>query len=197
MFTGIVEEMGTVETLTEEEIIIESVKISGMLEIGGSIAINGVCLTVKALNSHSVFTCDTVPETLRRTNLGALRRGDKVNLESPLTIGKPMGGHFLQGHIDATGRIISEKMEGNSVILFIEAPHNLMRYIVEKGFIGIDGVSLTVVNAHRDSFTIALIPSTVKATTLGAKHPPDTVNLEADIIAKYLEKFASPYTERI
>jgi riboflavin synthase len=158
------------------------------IEKGASIAVNGVCLTVTGFDSKS-FSVEVMPETLSRTNLGMLKAGDGVNLERPLTLGGRLGGHLVQGHIDDTGKVISITPRSDSILVGFEAPPRLMAYIVEKGFIAVDGASLTVVARDSGSFRVSLVGYTRKHTTLGNLMAGDTVNLEADIIAKYVENF--------
>ncbi|MCK4963703.1 MAG: riboflavin synthase, partial [Dehalococcoidia bacterium] len=150
-------------------------------------AVNGVCLTVTAL-APDYFSVDVMPETLQRTNLGALRPGDLVNLERPLAVGGRFGGHFVQGHVDGVGRVRSVTPQGEALLLKFEAPPEIMRYVVEKGFIAVDGVSLTVVQYNSTSFGVSLVRYTLESTTLGVRRPGDTVNLEVDIMAKYVER---------
>ena len=163
---------------------------------GDSVAVNGVCLTVTALNGGS-FSVAVMPETLKRTNLGSLSTGDEVNLECPLTLEKGIGGHLVQGHIDGAGRVSSIAPEGEAVMITIKAPSPVMRYIVEKGFIAVDGVSLTVVGCEAASFTVSIVGYTREHTTLGASKVGDEVNLEVDIIAKYVERLNQPRTSGI
>jgi len=158
------------------------------MEEGGSIAVNGVCLTVTGFDDKS-FSVEVMEETLSRTNLGLLKAGDGVNLERPLTLGGRLGGHMVQGHIDTTGRVISVTPRGESIIIGFEAPPRLMSYIVEKGFIAVDGASLTIVSRNSSSFQVSLVSYTRQNTILGSRRVGDTVNLEADIIAKYVEQF--------
>ncbi len=158
---------------------------------GASLGVNGVCLTVTAFTADS-FDIDIMPETLKRTNLGQLKVGDKVNLERPLTLAGRLGGHLVQGHIDATGRITAVNPVADSLLITFEAPPEVMRYIVEKGFIAVDGISLTVAARTSSSFQVSLVGYTRGRTTLASKKPGDTVNLEADIIAKYVEQFNRP-----
>jgi len=149
-------------------------------------AVNGVCLTVTSFDSKG-FRADVMPETLNRSNLGGLKKGDPVNLERPLTLDRPMGGHFVQGHIDGTGRIKAiQKLEG-ATIMDISAPDSLMPYIVEKGFIAVDGISLTVVEKGRDTFRVSIVGHSLENTTLGRATQGAVVNLEVDILAKYVE----------
>ena len=155
--------------------------------LGDSIAVNGTCLTVSAMNSGS-FSVDVMPETLKRTNLGQLRPGSSVNLERALMVGGRVGGHLVQGHVDATGTVASLVPEGKAVIGKVTAPPEVLRYVVEKGFIAVDGVSLTVIGYDKSSFSVSLVGYTLKSTVLGSRKVGDQVNLEVDIIAKYVEK---------
>ena len=196
MFTGIVEDMGEVERINSRRLTIKACTTSSRLEKGGSIAVNGTCLTVTGFPSESTFNCDVTSETIRRTNLGELLIGDRVNLETPVVADKPMGGHFVQGHVDGVGRITEANQDGNSVEAWIKAPAQIMRYVVEKGFIAVDGISLTVTAVTDSSFAVSLIPITRELTSLGSKGPGDLVNLEADIIAKYVEKLAQGWNQR-
>ncbi|HJX69473.1 MAG TPA: riboflavin synthase, partial [Dehalococcoidia bacterium] len=154
---------------------------------GDSLAVNGACLTVTGLDAGS-FSMDVMPETLRHTNLGLLRPGSRVNLERALIIGGRLGGHFVQGHVDATGRVVSLLPEAEALIARYAAPPEVMRYIVEKGFIAVDGVSLTVICCDTTSFSASLVTYTRENTILGNKRPGDSVNLEVDIMAKYVEQ---------
>jgi len=192
MFTGIVEEIGRVTSTQPRNLIITASKVLQGMELGGSIAVNGVCLTVTSFNSSS-FVVDIMPETLRRTNLGLLCAGDEVNLERPLTPEKQLGGHFVQGHIDDTGRVTSVTWDGEAMLIRLEAPPEAMRYIVKKGFIAVDGVSLTIVDCDASSFLVSIVDYTRKHTTLGSKRVGDLVNLEVDIIAKYLERLSQAH----
>ncbi|MCL0102046.1 riboflavin synthase [Dehalococcoidia bacterium] len=188
MFTGIIEEMGIVEEVTPTGLLIAaSVCLKGT-KVGDSSAVNGACLTVTDM-VNGRFSVDVVPETLRRTNLGKLQSGDQVNLERALTPTTRMGGHFVQGHVDGTGRLSAVIPDGDAVLVKFEIDERIARYIVEKGFIAIDGVSLTVVSAEAASFSVTLIPFTRANTNLGARQLGDEVNLEIDILAKYVERF--------
>lgn len=187
MFTGIIEEVGTVRAAGPSQLVIAAQKVLEDTKLGDSVAINGACLTVTDLSPDS-FSVGLMPETLRRTNLGALRPADLVNLERPLAVGGRMGGHFVQGHVDATGRVLSATREQEAVIVRYEAPLEIMRYMVEKGFIAVDGVSLTVMECDASSFKVSLVAYTLQNTNLGGKRPGDMVNLEVDIIAKYVER---------
>jgi riboflavin synthase len=187
LFTGIVEEVGTTKALGPGKLSISASRVLEKTGLGDSIAVNGACLTVSALDSAS-FSVDVMPETLRRTNLGLLHPGSAVNLERALLVGSRLGGHFVQGHVDATGKVLGLKAEGDAVIARFAAPPEVLRYVVEKGFIAVDGVSLTVVGSDRTSLSVSLVGYTLKQTTLGSRRVGDAVNLEADIIAKYVEK---------
>ena len=201
MFTGIVEEVGIVESLSE---VVGgwslTVKAQTVLEgacLGHSIAVNGACLTVTALTVNS-FAVGLSPETLRRTNLGALRSGEGVNLERALTANGRIGGHFVQGHVDGTGEARAFRPEGDSLWVTVGAAPELLRYIVPKGYIAVDGVSLTVVDVFPDVFTFMLVAYTQQHTTLPRKPVDSRVNLEVDILGKYVEKFIgeAPYAAR-
>jgi len=186
MFTGIVEELGKVESISTGKIVVSAEKAVQGTELGDSIAINGVCLTVINIDDIKL-AFETMPETLRRTNLGLLKTGNDVNLERALAVGGRMGGHFVQGHVDGTGQIQSLSSEGEATTVRFKAPNELMRYIVEKGFIAVDGTSLTVVDCNTDYFSVSLVGYTKQHTILGKKKVSDTVNLEVDILAKYVE----------
>ena len=189
MFTGIIEEVGRVTSAQPGNLVVAASAVLREIEPGGSIAVNGVCLTMTGLNGNS-FSVDIMPETLERTNLGLLRAGDTVNLERPLTLGEQLGGHLVQGHVDDTGRVASIKWDGGAIIIRFEAPPEVMRYIVEKGFIAVDGVSLTVVAKDTSSFQVSVVDYTQHHTTLGSRQVGDRVNLEIDIIAKYVEQLS-------
>lgn len=185
MFTGIVEEVGTVRDLSRG-LTIEARKVVEDIKAGDSIAINGACLTVVALEKSS-FCVELMPETVRRTNLGKLRYGDKVNLERAVSATGRFGGHFVQGHVDDVGTVSSVWRDGQAVMMKFSAPKHLMPYIVDKGFVAVDGVSLTVINPQEASFSVSLIGYTLEHTILGQRRPGDVVNLEVDILAKYVE----------
>lgn len=190
MFTGLIEEIGTVRSLargTVGRLVVASEKVAAGVEIGDSVSVSGACLTVTSISSGEI-AFDAVPETLSRTTLGDLRPGDKVNLESSLRAGEPIGGHFVQGHVDGVGTVESSRSLGESRVIRIGAPGEVLRYVVEKGSIALDGISLTVASCDKSGFSIAVIPHTLEATTLGMKRPGDKVNLEADILGKYVEK---------
>ncbi len=191
MFTGIVEELGTVvaiEPLADSaRIRIEGPLVTSDAVHGASIAVNGVCLTVVEFGDGQ-FTADVMNETLLRSSLGQLQTGTRVNLERPVTLAARLGGHLVQGHVDGTGHIVSRTPSENWELVRVSLPDELGRYVVEKGSITVDGVSLTVVDAERDSFTVSLIPTTLELTTLGHKTVGDPVNLEVDVVAKYVER---------
>jgi riboflavin synthase len=185
VFTGIVEEVGRVTSASSKRLTIAASKALEGIEPGGSVALNGACLTVTDFDSSS-FSVDIMPETLERTNLGLLHIGDEVNLERALRIDKLLGGHLVQGHVDATGSIALMRKENGATIIKVEAPPEVMCYVVEKGYIAVDGVSLTVVARDAGSFNVSVVDYTLKNTTLGSRRIGDLVNLEADIIAKYV-----------
>ncbi|MFZ0256898.1 MAG: riboflavin synthase [Gammaproteobacteria bacterium] len=193
MFTGIIQAVGTVLSLdsmgTEQRLHIGVGTLDQSdLGIGHSIAVSGVCLTVTAITDGS-FSADVSTETLSRTILGDLIVGSTVNLEKPLTLATPLGGHLVSGHVDGTGSVVGRREEGQSVRLEIEAPVNLTRYIAEKGSICVDGVSLTINEVLGDTFGVNIVPHTLRATTMGEYGGGRRVNLEVDIIARYLERF--------
>ena len=187
MFTGIVEEVGRVEALGDGQLTIAAELVLGDLSVSESICINGVCLTVTEKTAKS-FRVDVVPETLRRSNLGDLNQGDGVNLERPLTPDSRMGGHMVQGHVDGTATIAAIEPDGDALMLRFTASPEIMRYVVEKGFIAVDGTSLTIVDCDDKSFSITLIPYTRENTVFGNRRPGDRVNIEVDILAKYVER---------
>jgi len=187
MFTGIVEEIGKVKGLGRGRLSIEAKEVLEDTKPGDSLSINGACLTVISIGNHG-FDVEIMPETVRRTNLGKLQHGDKVNLERAIPADGRFGGHFVQGHVDDVGKVLSVKPEEGAIIARISVPSNLMRYVVSKGFIAVDGVSLTVIDFDDFSFSVSLVDFTRKHTTLGIIKPGDVVNLEVDIMAKYVEK---------
>lgn len=187
MFTGIVEEVGTVRSIQRDALVTQASQVLEGTRIGDSIAVNGVCLTVVTMDSSS-FKVNVMPETLKRTNLGSLHTGAPVNLERALRVGDRLGGHFVQGHIDATGKLVSYVLVEKAVLARFSAPADLMAYIVPQGFIAVDGVSLTVVEVDSSSFTVSLVELTQKTTNLLSHKPGDLVNLEVDIMAKYVER---------
>lgn len=186
MFTGIVEEIGIVKEASRDRLAFEAHKVLEGTKVGDSIAVNGVCLTVVSLENHG-FSVNVMPETLRCTNLGRLHYSDQVNLERALVLGGRLGGHLVLGHVDDTGEVMDVTSEETARIMRISAPAKLMPYIVDKGFTAVDGVSLTIVDLDDFSFVVSLVAYTMEHTTLGRKRPGDVVNLEADIIAKYVE----------
>ncbi|MFJ5078446.1 riboflavin synthase [Streptomyces sp. NPDC088553] len=191
MFTGIVEELGEV-TAVEQLEDASRFRLRGPLvtegaQHGDSIAVNGVCLTVVEFGDGE-FTADVMAETLKRSSLGALEVGSRVNLERPMAVGGRLGGHIVQGHVDGTGTILERTPSEHWELVKVGLPAHLSRYVVEKGSITVDGVSLTVVEVTDDWFTISLIPTTLDLTTLGIKQAGDPVNLEVDVIAKYVER---------
>ena len=186
MFTGIIEEIGTVSGVSPN-LTVEASKVLEGTNVGDSIAINGVCLTVLSLSSHD-FTVGIMPETLRSSNLDRLHYGDRVNLERALMMGGRIGGHLVLGHVDGMGEVMSVKLEENASIMRISAPAELMPYIVNKGFIAVEGISLTITDFDDFSFSVSLIDYTLEHTILGEKRPGGIVNLEADIIGKYVER---------
>ncbi len=197
MFTGIVEEIGTVKSLTGSTVrrlVIVSGKVINDVAMGDSVAVNGVCLTVTSIGTNEL-SFDAVPETINRSTLKDIRSGTKVNLEASLRAGKMLGGHIVQGHVDGIGKIESINRMADSVVIRISAPPEIMRYVVEKGSVTIDGISLTIASEDEQGFTISVIPHTLEVTTLGLKKPGDSVNLEADIIGKYVEKFINARKE--
>jgi len=196
MFTGIVEEVGRVTSAQAGKLTVSAGQVLSGIEPGGSMAVNGVCLTITSIDVDS-FSVDIMPETLERTNLGLLNAGDEVNLERPLTLEKPLGGHLVQGHVDGTGRVASVTRQGGAMLLRFEAPHEVMRYVVEKGFIAVDGVSLTVVAKDASSFQVSVVDFTREHTILGGCRVGGLVNLEVDIIAKYVEQISQPHQSGI
>ena len=194
MFTGIVEELGSVRSVTPNEggarFVFEAEVVLDDVELGASIAVNGCCLTVVA-HDDTTWSADAVIETLARSNLGELAPGSGVNLERPVRLSDRLGGHLVQGHVDATGTVRSREPQADgSEIITIDAPADVLRYVVHKGSITVDGVSLTVARRTDDAFAVALIPHTLAVTTLGASAPGTRVNLEVDLIAKYVEVLA-------
>lgn len=196
MFTGIIEEIGTVRRIERgaagARLTINAKTVLEGTKLGDSIATNGVCLTVVSLTADS-FSADVMAESLRRSSLGALQTGSPVNLERAMPLNGRFGGHIVSGHIDGTGTVASQKREDNAVWVTVRAPTSLLRYIVEKGSIAIDGVSLTVAAVDETGFSVSIIPHTGAQTILLDKKPGETVNLECDVIGKYVEKLLTPY----
>jgi riboflavin synthase len=201
MFTGIVEGTGTVAALAAADdasgarLEVEAPFLAGDLRLGESVAVNGCCLTV-AQATAAGFAADLVAETLRRTALGGLAAGDLVNLERPMALGGRLGGHLVQGHVDGVARILDRAAAGDGQEVRIELPAELQRYVVEKGSVAVDGVSLTVAGVGPGWFAVALVPHTLEVTTLGRRRPGDPVQLEVDVVAKYVERLVAPWTER-
>jgi riboflavin synthase len=196
VFTGIIQETGTIVSVTKDGLIIAASQVLQGMQIGGSIAVNGVCLTATAFDDKS-FTIDVMPETLKRTNLGLLHPGDRVNLERPLTFNGELGGHLVQGHIDDTGRVVLIAREGEALLMRFQAKPEVMRYIVPKGFIAVDGTSLTVTTKDANTFGVSIVGYTRQHTILADKKPGDTVNLEVDIIGKYVVESSQTPSEDI
>ncbi|WP_269854863.1 riboflavin synthase [Streptomyces sp. RPT161] len=197
MFTGIVEELGEVVAVADlgdaSRFTLRGPVVAEDAKHGDSIAVNGVCLTVVE-TADGAFTADVMAETLHRSSLGALRTGSRVNLERPMALGGRLGGHLVQGHVDGTGTIVERTPAEHWEIVKVSLPKALSRYVVEKGSITVDGISLTVVEAADDHFTVSLIPTTLALTTLGIKQPGDPVNLEVDVLAKYVERLLGDRT---
>jgi riboflavin synthase len=191
MFTGIVEEVGAVKSTTKGGLTIAASAVMDDLDVGGSINVNGTCLTVTS-RSETAFSVDVVPETLRRTNLGGLSPRDRVNLERPVAANGRLDGHIVQGHVDGTGTVESVTPDGEAVLVHFAAPREIMRYVVPKGFVAVDGTSLTVVDCDDSGFSVTIIPFTRDNTVLGTRKVGDAVNLEADVVAKYVERLARP-----
>lgn len=198
IFTGIIEELGTINRIergsNSSRINVHADKVLGDVRIGDSIAINGVCLTVTEFSKEH-FVADVMAETLEKTNLRNLNAGQRVNLERAVRLGDRMGGHLVQGHVDGVGTIVEQQKLDIATLFRIKAPEEVMAYVVKKGSVAIDGISLTVVDTAADSFTVSLIPHTAAMTTLGFKKSGDTVNLESDIIGRYVEKLMSSKKE--
>lgn len=192
MFTGLIEEIGTMEGSENGEksmkLTIGAKKVLENVKLGDSISTNGVCLTVTSFTNSS-FTVDVMPETMRKTNLGKLKKGSLVNLERALKLSDRLGGHIVSGHIDGTGIIKEYKDEDNATWLTVETSSNVIKYIIPKGSVAIDGTSLTVVDTDKNSFRVSLIPVTKEETVLLKKKTGDEVNLECDIVGKYIERF--------
>jgi riboflavin synthase alpha subunit len=191
VFTGIIRELGHVVSAQEANggvsLVVEAPHTAGTLSVGDSVAVDGVCLTVTDVDGGSL-TMHAVPETLSRTTLGGLRADDLVNVEPALRAGEPLGGHYVQGHVDALGRVQSVEAAGEGLRVVVEAPDAILRYCVEKGSIAVDGVSLTIAALEADSFAVALVPHTLEATTFSSVAPGRDVNLEVDVLAKYVER---------
>jgi riboflavin synthase len=196
MFTGIIEEVGQIISISDHKLTVAASKIVRNMGMGDSVAVNGVCLTVIKFDSKS-FSVDIMQETINRTNLRTFTPGDRVNLENALTLNKSLGGHLVQGHIDATGIVESVNKDDTVNLIQIQAPPQVMRYIVEKGFISMDGISLTVMNRNEHGFSVSIVNYTLANTRLVDLKMGDEVNLEVDIIAKYVEQFMNHKDEPI
>ena len=198
MFTGIVEGTGTVAALAAAadasgaRLEVDAPWLAGRLEVGESVAVNGCCVTVAEATAAG-FAADLVAETLRRTALGRLAAGDRVNLERPLPLGGRLGGHLVQGHVDGVARVLDRVPVGDGEEVRVELPPDLERYVVEKGSVAVDGVSLTVAGVGPGWFAVALVPHTLEVTTLGERRPGDLVQLEVDVVAKYVERLVQPW----
>jgi riboflavin synthase alpha subunit len=195
MFTGIVRERGRVAAVEGGEsgvrLLVEAPATSAQAAVGDSVSVSGVCLTVTAAE-NGTLAFDAVPETLRRSSLGGLRPGDDVNVEPALRAGEPLGGHYVQGHVDGVGRVRSIAPEGDGLRHWIDTEPDLLRYLVEKGSVAVEGVSLTVAALDAAGFAVALVPHTLGETTLGKLVPGAPVNLEVDVLAKYVERLVRP-----
>jgi len=196
VFTGIIKEVGKVTSAQPGKPVITARDVLQEIRVGGSIAVNGVCLTITNLNTNS-FSVDIMPETLRLTNLGLLRAGDEVNLERPLVLGGQLGGHLVLGHVDDTGRVASIIWDGEAMLMRFEAPPEVMGLVVKKGFIAVDGVSLTIIDYDASSFQVSIVDYTRKHTTLGKRRLGEVVNLEVDIIAKYVERLTQAQSQGV
>ncbi|GAB6137425.1 riboflavin synthase [Halanaerobaculum tunisiense] len=198
MFTGIVEELGEVTRIKRGsksiELVIAADKILEDIQLGDSIATNGVCLTVTEFNEQQ-FSVDVMPETMRKSSLGDLKVGDNVNLERALQVGDRLGGHLVSGHIDGVGEIVGYTKEDNALLVTIKPEAELLKYVIPKGSIAIDGISLTIAQLEEPTFAVSIIPHTAQVTVLGNKDVGDQVNLEADMIGKYIERMMKFTTE--
>jgi riboflavin synthase len=191
VFTGIVEELGKVGSRNGSRLRINAAVVLEGSDLGASIAVNGCCLTVVATDGSTYWDADVSEETYSRTNLGSLQAGDVVNLERPMALGERLGGHIVLGHVDAVGHVVSPAPD-----LVIRIPRDLMRLIVEKGSVTVDGISLTAFDLTSDTFRVAVIPHTTAVTTLGVRKPGDAVNIEMDVLAKHVERLVEPHTKR-
>ncbi|HYF92663.1 MAG TPA: riboflavin synthase [Symbiobacteriaceae bacterium] len=198
MFTGLVEETGAVRSVRRAgrslHLTVAANKVLEGIHIGDSIAVNGVCLTVVCFDGDS-FTADVMPETFEKTNLKDLSPGAPVNLERTMALGGRFGGHIVQGHVDGTGTVLGMDRHEIAIVVTVGAPPEVLRYLVPKGSVAIDGISLTVVDVGPDRFTVSLIPHSVGHTTMGSRKPGDTVNLEVDILAKYVERLLGAHAQ--
>jgi len=199
LFTGLIIEMGEITSVRKRSggaiLSLSAINVASDAKQGDSISVNGVCLTVVSKDSN-ILSFDLSEETLQSTNLGSLKTGDVINLEPSLSTGSKIGGHFVTGHVDAVGKIRSKVRIGDMVKVEIEAPANVMNFLVEKGSVSVDGISLTVVDILKDRFTVVIIPHTAKLTTMGLKGQGNTVNIEADILGKYVARFLNMGSDR-
>jgi riboflavin synthase len=193
MFTGIIEETGKVLSAPAAKLVVSAAQVIDGMKPGDSIAVNGACLTVTDFDRSS-FSVDVMPETLKRTNLGQLKPGDSVNLERPMELGGRLGGHLVQGHVDDIGHVVALEREGEALLFRFQAPPEIMRYTAPKGFIAVDGISLTIMDKDSGSFRVSVVDYTRQNTNLGSRRVGDAVNLEVDIIAKYVAQFTQPQT---
>ena len=196
VFTGIIDHLGAVSSLKPSpegaRLTVHAPDVARQLKAGESVSVNGACLTVVE-RTQEAFSVDVTPETLSRTNLGELQSQSQVNLELALQVGARLGGHLVSGHVDAPGKIVKREPLGNSVMVVVETPPEVMKYVVEKGSIAVDGVSLTVVERGEGRFSVAIIPHTAQKTTLNEKPVGARVNMEADLVGKYVEQFVNPW----
>ncbi|MGO0059670.1 riboflavin synthase [Brevibacillus fluminis] len=199
MFTGIIEEVGSIERVAggsrASTLTIRAQTVLADVRLGDSIAVNGVCLTVTSFQ-ETRFTVDVMPETLKHTNLGALGTGSPVNLERALAVGSRLGGHLVSGHVDGTGRIVSRSQNANAVLFRVEASDDLLRYMIPRGSVTIDGISLTITEVNDQDFCVSIIPHTLEMTCLRQKQAGDEVNLECDLIGKYVERLLGVRAEK-
>ncbi|MGM9539593.1 riboflavin synthase [Anaerovibrio sp.] len=191
MFTGIIEEVGRVKAIGNGVLQVAASRVLENVQLGDSIAVNGICLTVTEFGGGS-FRADVMPETIRRTSLAELKIGSPVNLERALTLSSRLGGHIVSGHIDGVGRIVSMKDDGNAILMKVAADADILHYIVEKGSVALDGISLTVAAVTDRDFTVSLIPHTRQVTNLGSKGEGSRINIENDVVGKYVEKMLQP-----
>lgn len=191
MFTGIVEEVGRIKAIGSGVLQVSASRVLEDVQLGDSIAVNGICLTVTEFSGSS-FRADVMPETIRRTSLAELKIGSPVNLERALTLSSRLGGHIVSGHIDGVGRIVSLKDDKNAILMKVAADAGILHYIVEKGSVALDGISLTVAAVTDRDFTVSLIPHTRQVTNLGSKGEGSLINIENDVVGKYVEKLLQP-----
>jgi riboflavin synthase len=198
MFTGLIEGTGLVASVEEggmARLVVNAGRLAEGTEVGDSVSVNGVCLTVNETDARALVFY-AMPETLRRTALGDVRKGDKVNLERAMTIGSRFGGHIVQGHVDGVGEVVDVTPEGDAELWEFSAPESVLKYTVEKGSVCVDGISLTLASVTESSFTVSILPQTKEATNLGGLSTGDRVNLEADVIGKYVERLLMPRVDK-